>query len=129
MTGPPARTGIRVAIIEDEREIRECLTVLINGTEGFACTGSYRSMEDALDRISRQLPDVVLSDIGLPGMSGIEACRAIRSQAGGDTLQIAALTGWGQEEDQRRSRAAGFDAHLVKPVERSALLALLSAAR
>jgi two-component system CheB/CheR fusion protein len=103
--------------------------VLINGTEGFACTGSYRSMEDALDRISRQLPDVVLSDIGLPGMSGIEACRAIRSQAGGDTLQIAALTGWGQEEDQRRSRAAGFDALLVKPVERSALLALLSAAR
>ncbi len=54
-------------------------------------------------------------------MNGLDACRAIRSQAGGEAILIAALTGWGQEEDQRRSREAGFDAHLVKPVERDAL--------
>ena len=54
---------IKVAIIEDRREIREGLAMLIGGTEGYACTGSYRSMEEALDKISRELPDVVLSDI------------------------------------------------------------------
>ena len=63
---------IKVAIIEDQREIRECLTLLVNGSEGYSCTGSYRSMEEALESIPRQLPDVVLSDIGLPGMSGID---------------------------------------------------------
>src|SRR2546430_9744584 len=65
-------SGIKVAIVEDERDIRECLTFLINGTAGFECTGSYRSMEEALEKIGHQLPDVVLSDIGLPGMSGLE---------------------------------------------------------
>ena len=74
-------------------------------------------------------PNTILLDIGLPGMNGIEACRAIRSQAGGDTIQIAALTGWGQEDDQRRSRDAGFDAHLVKPVARDQLLAFFAAPR
>ena len=59
----------------------------------------------------------------------VEARRAIRSQAGGESIQIAAVTGWGQADDLRRSRAAGFDAHLVKPVERSALAALLASAR
>ena len=57
---------ITVAIIEDERDIRECLTFLIDGTDGYACTGSYRTMEEALDRIGHPLPSVVLSDIGLP---------------------------------------------------------------
>lgn len=58
---------IKVAIIEDERDIRECLSFLINGTTGFECTGSFRTMEEALDRIPLQLPDVVLSDIACPG--------------------------------------------------------------
>ena len=64
-----------MAIVEDQREIRECLALLVNGTEGYTCTGSYRSMEEALEKIPRQLPDVLLSDIGLPGMSGIDGVR------------------------------------------------------
>ncbi len=66
---------IKVAIVEDERDIRECLCVLVNGTDGYTCSGSYRTMEEALEKLPRQMPDVVLSDIGLPGMSGIEGVR------------------------------------------------------
>jgi len=77
---PNAGSPIKVAIIEDQRDIRECLTFLINGTDGFSCTGSYRSMEEALDRISHQLPDIVLSDIGLPGMNGIEGVRVLKER-------------------------------------------------
>ena len=62
-------TMLRVAIIEDRREIREGLATIINGTPGFRCTGAFRSMEEGLDGIREQVPDIVLSDIGLPGMS------------------------------------------------------------
>jgi len=76
----PETALIRVAIVEDERDIRESLTFLVNGTSGYSCTGSYRSMEEALDGIPRQLPDVVLSDIGLPGMSGIDGVRLLKER-------------------------------------------------
>jgi DNA-binding NarL/FixJ family response regulator len=65
---------IRVAIVEDERDIRDSLCLLVNGTPGYTCTGRYRLMEEALEQIPRAVPDVVLSDIGLPGMNGIEGC-------------------------------------------------------
>src|SRR5206468_6081728 len=71
---------IRVAIVEDRREIRDGLATIINGTPGFRCTGAYRSMEDALERIDRDLPDVVLNDIGLPGMSGIEGIHNLKER-------------------------------------------------
>ena len=74
----PTPATIRVAIIEDRREIRESLATLIRGTEGFTCTGSYRSMEEALAKIGSQLPDLALVDIGLPGMSGIEGIRILK---------------------------------------------------
>jgi DNA-binding NarL/FixJ family response regulator len=69
---------IRVAIIEDQKEIREGLRALIGGTSGFEISGVWRSMEEALDPIRREPPDVVLVDIGLPKMSGIEGTRALR---------------------------------------------------
>src|SRR5947209_17725324 len=71
---------IKTAIVEDQRDIREGLTMLINGTEGYRCTGSYRSMEEALAQISRELPDVVLTDIGLPGMDGIEGIKHLKER-------------------------------------------------
>src|SRR2546421_1354611 len=71
---------INVAIIEDHREFRDYLTALISGTEGFVCTGNFRSVEDALPKIAAHVPDVILLDIGLPGMSGIEGIKLFKEK-------------------------------------------------
>src|SRR4030095_2541432 len=76
----PSPLEIKVAIIEDQRKFREYVAALIEGSEGFRCTGSFRSMEDALDRIGAGLHDVVLVDIGLPGMDGIEGIRILKER-------------------------------------------------
>ena len=82
----------------------------------------------AADEIAETLrPDVILLDVGLPKLSGIDACRRIRSYAWGKSMVIVALTGWGQENDRRKTREAGFDAHLVKPVDYDELIQLLAA--
>ena len=76
-----AGTGVtKVVIIEDLRDIREGLAALLNGTEGYKCVGKFGSMEEALRNIQRDVPDVVLSDIGLPGMDGIEGVRIIKEK-------------------------------------------------
>jgi CheY-like chemotaxis protein len=69
---------IKVAIIEDRREIHEALALLINGTEGFKCSAVFAPGEEALDRIHHKFPDLVLCDIGLPGMDGIEGFRILK---------------------------------------------------
>ena len=71
---------IKVAIIEDRREIRDGLATLIEFTDGFECTGKFGSMEEAIARIKHDVPDVILSDIGLPGMDGIEGVRILKEQ-------------------------------------------------
>ena len=110
-TTPPA-TVIKVAIIEDQRDIRECLTYLINGTEGYSCTGSYRSMEEALDGIGHQLPDVVLSDIGLPGMDGIEGARILKERY--PNLLLLMLTVYDDDERIFDAMCAGASGYLLK---------------
>lgn len=75
--------------------------------------------------VMRFRPDIVLLDIGLPQLNGFDACRRIREQPWGRPMVLIALTGWGQDEDRRKSREAGFDAHLVKPVDYDALTALI----
>src|SRR5664279_295331 len=78
----PARSmtqaALKVGIIEDQPRIRDGLKALIEGTEGYRCVGSFGSMEEALARVERELPDVMLVDIGLPGMSGIEGTRRLK---------------------------------------------------
>lgn len=71
---------IKVAIIEDLRDIREGLATMINFTEGFECVGKYNSMEEAIASIRHRTPDIVLSDIGLPGMDGIEGVRILKEK-------------------------------------------------
>ena len=103
---------IKVAIIEDQRDIRECLTFLVSGTEGYSCTGSYRTMEEALDKIGHQLPDVVLSDIGLPGMDGIEGIRVLKERH--PTLLVLMLTVYDDDERIFDAMCAGASGYLLK---------------
>jgi CheY-like chemotaxis protein len=80
----------------------------------------------AIEIVEHERPDVALIDLGLPGMDGYEVARRIRSTLGRGEIYLVALTGHGEDEDRVRTEAAGFDVHLVKPVETAALAALLS---
>jgi DNA-binding NarL/FixJ family response regulator len=119
-------TPIRVAIVEDERDIRECLTFLINGTSGYECTDSYRSMEEALDKIGHQMPDIVLSDIGLPGMNGVEGIRILKERY--PELLILMLTVYDDDERIFDAMCAGASGYLLKKTPPAKLLDSLSEA-
>ena len=80
---------------------------------------------EAVAAIEANRPEVVLLDIGLPKLDGHEVCRRIREQPWGKDIVVIALTGWGQEDDRRKSEEAGFNGHLVKPVDYDKLLELL----
>jgi DNA-binding NarL/FixJ family response regulator len=100
---------IKTAIVEDVRDIREGLTTLINFTDGYECTGSYRSMEDAISRIRGNVPDVLLSDIGLPGMNGIEGIKILKEQY--PQMTVLMLTVYDDDErifDALCAGASGF---------------------
>jgi DNA-binding NarL/FixJ family response regulator len=109
---PPVEGIIKVGIIEDQQVLREGLAFLVDGTEGFRCTGSFGSVEQALRRISDDLPQVVLVDIGLPGMSGIEGIRILKKQW--PELLVITLTVY--EDDQKIFDAlcAGASGYLLK---------------
>lgn len=72
---------------------------------------------DALEAVGARQPEVILLDIGMPGMDGYEVARRLRAKRELDPIVLIALTGWGQEQDRQRSREAGFDLHMVKPVD------------
>ena len=111
---------IKVALIEDRREIREGLAMLINGTEGFRCVGSFNSMEEALRQISHDVPDVALSDIGLPGMSGIEGVRILRERY--PQMLILMLTIYDDDERIFDAMCAGATGYLLKKTPPARLL-------
>ncbi len=111
---------IRTAIIEDVGQIREGLKTLINFTDGFTCTGSYRSVEEALHRIRHDVPDIVLSDIGLPGMSGIEGVRILKEQY--PQMLILMLTVYEDDERIFDALCAGASGYLLKHTQPSKLL-------
>ncbi len=103
---------IKVAIIEDQRTIREGLAALIGGTEGFRCTGSYGSMEEALKKIVVEAPDVALVDIGLPGMSGIEGIGLLRERY--PAMPVLMLTVYKDDERIFKAICAGARGYLLK---------------
>jgi DNA-binding response OmpR family regulator len=82
---------------------------------------------EAVAAAERFRPEVVLLDIGLPSLNGYDAARRIRAQPWGKDMVLIALTGWGQEADRIKSKEAGFDLHMVKPVDLDALMGLLAA--
>ncbi len=111
---------IKVVIIEDEREVRDGLAMLIGGTSGFDCIGKYRSVEDALYHLKNLKPDVFLTDIGLPGMDGIEGIKVLRERFP-DTPFIA-LTVYDDNERIFAALCAGACGYLLKNTQPSRLL-------
>jgi DNA-binding NarL/FixJ family response regulator len=111
---------VRVVIIEDMRDVRESLTILINGTNGFRCVGSYRTMEEALDGVAANQPAVILTDIGLPGMDGIEGTRQLRDRF--PDIPVLALTVYDDDEKVFKVICAGASGYLLKNTPPARLL-------
>jgi signal transduction histidine kinase/DNA-binding response OmpR family regulator len=118
---------VRVVVVDDNEDSAEGLAMLLR-LEGHDVATAHDGLE-AVSVTERFRPEVVLLDIGLPGISGYEAARRIRALPGGRRIRLVALTGWGQQEDRRKSAEAGFDLHLVKPVGPEELGEALRAAR
>jgi DNA-binding NarL/FixJ family response regulator len=116
MEGLPSMTirvmPVRVVIIEDLREVREGLAILINGTAGFRCAASFRTMEDALAGMSSSRPDVILTDLGLPGMSGVEGTRLLRERF--PAVPVLALTVYDDDANVFNAICAGASGYLLK---------------
>jgi CheY-like chemotaxis protein len=104
----------RILVVDDNRDSADSLGTLVQ-----ALGAEVRIAYDgpaALEAVAAFRPEVVMLDIGMPGMNGLEVARRLRERPEGRDLTLIAVTGWGQEEDHRRSREGGFDHHLVKPV-------------
>jgi CheY-like chemotaxis protein len=114
----------RLLIVDDLKDSADSLATLLK-MMGHKVHTAYDG-EDAVIAAEAFRPDVVLLDIGMPRMNGYDACRRIREQPWGMGMYLIALTGWGQETDRRRSEQAGFDHHMVKPVDQSEFMKLLA---
>ena len=111
---------IKTIIVEDQRDLREGLQMLINFTPGFKCLGAFRTMEEALVKVKYDLPDVVLSDIGLPGMSGIEGIKILKEKY--PDLIILVLSVYDDDERIFDALCAGASGYLLKQTEPAELL-------
>jgi PAS domain S-box-containing protein len=116
--------NLRILIVDDNRDGADSLGVMLR-TMGNEISTAYDGQQ-ALDKATEFRPDVVLLDIGLPKLNGYEVCRRIREQPGGTHMVLVAVTGWGQGDDKRRAQEAGFDRHMVKPVDPQALMKMLA---
>ncbi len=136
LAGPPERlpepaidpaspvTARRILIVDDNQDSTDSLAQLLE-LAGHETAKAYDGLA-AVEMAAVFRPEVVLLDLGLPKLNGYDTAKKIREQPWGKDMVFVALTGWGQEEDQRRSAAAGFEAHLVKPVDLALLTKLLA---
>jgi signal transduction histidine kinase len=124
--GAPAQApgALRILVADDNRDAAETLSVLLQimGHE----VRSTHDGESAVVAAGSFDPHLVLLDIGMPGLNGYDTCRQIRARAGTALRSTVAITGWGQPQDVQRAREAGFDHHLVKPVEMDALMKVVA---
>lgn len=128
MTNDPTRHDViqrpvRVAIVEDQPEIREGLRVLIDGTPGFTCTGTFHAMEDILAELRPGAADLVLMDLGLPGMTGIEGIRRLKEVDA--ALRLVALTVYEDDDRVFEALCAGASGYLLKKTPPARLLECL----
>ncbi|UQA57193.1 response regulator [Polyangium aurulentum] len=115
---------LRVLVVDDNHDAADTLAMLLE-----MMGHDVKTANDGLEAIKvakSELPQVVLLDIGMPGMNGYDVARKLREQPETRGVVLVAMTGWGQDEDRARSKEAGFDHHLVKPVEPSVLSTLLA---
>ena len=121
----PARTQRRILVADDNNDALESLATLLqlSGHEVYTAANGAMALESA----EAHRPEVALLDIGMPKLDGYEVARRIRAQPWGQRITLVALTGWGQDSDRRRSQEAGFDSHLVKPLDLDKLMELLAA--
>jgi len=119
----PAPTPTRILVVDDNRDAADTLAVLLqlDGVETLTAHDGH----DCLQKVIAFRPEVILLDLGLPEMSGYDACRRIREYPWGRQILVIALSGWGQTSDHQKSRDAGFDSHLVKPVDHEKLMGLI----
>jgi len=114
---------MKIVLADDNRDSADSMAMLLGallGAFGHEVEVAYDGIA-AVKAAETHKPDFVLLDIGMPGMDGYECAREIRGQAWSAGAVLVALTGWGQEDDKRRSQEAGFDLHLTKPVDPDAL--------
>jgi len=114
----------RILVVDDNEDSAESLTILLS-LAGHKTHTAYDGLE-ALEAAETFKPHIILLDIGLPKLNGYEVAHKIREQPWGQAMVLVALTGWGQEEDRRRSREAGFNHHLTKPVDPLELTSLIA---
>ncbi|MFD2574368.1 ATP-binding protein [Spirosoma soli] len=127
-TGAAPQSGaaaLRVLVVDDNRDLADVTAMLVKQL-GYQVYTRYGG-EEALALAETLRPDAILLDIGMPSLDGYETCRRIREQLWGKSIFVIALTGYGQPKDKQQSKEAGFDAHLVKPVDLNALKQLLTA--
>jgi PAS domain S-box-containing protein len=123
----PRGEGLRILLADDNLDSADSLAMMLQ-IAGHQ-TRTARDGVEALELVTSFRPDVVLLDIGMPRLNGYETCRRIREQSGAEAPVLIALTGWGQDEDRRRSLEAGFDHHFVKPVDPAAIQELVASLR
>jgi signal transduction histidine kinase len=116
----------RILIIDDNRDAADSIALALE-LAGHTVSTAYEG-EDGLARANAFAPDVVLLDLGMPGLNGFEIARRIRQEPWGQKMALIALTGWGQEQDRQRTQQSGFNGHLTKPVAASELLKALGTA-
>ena len=128
-TSAPANTGakpLRVLVADDNRDSAETCAALLEAC-GHEVSVAHTGRE-AFDLACRLEPDALLLDIGMPELNGYQLAQRIRGTSWGRRAMLIAITGWGQEQDKRRARAAGFDRHLTKPIDPNGLEVLLQSA-
>jgi PAS domain S-box-containing protein len=122
-TSPASHSGNRILVVDDNKDAADSLALLLR-LQGHDVRTAHSGIE-ALETAATYQPGMIILDIGMPGMDGYEVARRLRQQPHLKNVLLAALTGWGQQEDRRRSAEAGFDYHLVKPPEPKTLENLL----
>lgn len=120
---PRMGSELRILVVEDNKDAAESLAIVLR-LMGHNAMVAYDG-EEAIVAAEDFRPQVTLCDVGLPKLNGYDVARALRRQPGGEAMLLIAVTGWGQEHDKRQTKAAGFDRHMVKPVDVQALMRML----